>query len=192
MFQPWKGREYDSTRLLILGESTYSWLEADERRHPSPQHSIETVRWAIDNFPNCGRFFAMVSRALANEENPTKDRLQYVWDRVAFTNYVSVTVSVTVEDGPRTRPTPVMWADAKRDFLPEVSKLAPKRVIVLGTTMWGEMPEADIYITDDVQGYRLGDGEIMMCCAVNHPAGGLSWRKLASVVHFTYEREFRG
>lgn len=188
MFQPWIGREYDSTRLLILGESAYSWWEADELRHPSPQHSKITVGWAIDKFPNCGRFFAMVSRALADEENPTRDRLQFVWDRAAFTNYVSGTVG----DGSRTRPTPTMWADAKRDFLPEVSKLAPKRVIVLGTTMWGEMPETDIYITDDVQGYRLGGGEIMMCCAVNHPAGGLSWRKLASVIHFTYERELRG
>jgi hypothetical protein len=190
MFQPWIGREYDGTRLLILGESAYSWWEADELQHPSPQYSIESVKWAIVNFPNCGRFFSMVSRALANEENPTKDSLQFVWDRAAFTNYVSVTVG----DGSRTRPTPAMWADAKRDFLPQISKLLsprPRRMIVLGTTMWAMMPDADIYITDEVQGYRLDDGEMMMCCAVNHPAGGLSWRKLASVIHFTYEREFR-
>jgi hypothetical protein len=84
-----------------------------------------------------------------------------------------------------------MWNDAKSDFLPAISKLKPRRVIVLGTTMWGNMPEAHVYITDDVQGYRIDD-EIMICCAVNHPAGGLSWRKLASVIHFTYERELRG
>ncbi len=129
----------------------------------------------------------MVSRALANEETPTKDRLQFVWDRAAFTNYVSVTVG----DGSRTRPIPAMWADAKRDFPAQVSKLAPRRLIVLGITMWAMMPEADIYITDDVQGYRLNGGEIMMYCAVSHPAGRLSWRKLASVIHFTYEAQFR-
>jgi hypothetical protein len=180
MFKPWIGREFHKTHLLILGESAYSWWQADELRHPPPEHSVNMVRWAIENFPNCGRFFAMVSRALANERDPTSDPLQFVWDRVAFTNYVSVTVG----DGSRTRPTPAMWGDAKRDFLPQVSKLAPKRVIVLGTTMWVQMPETDIYITDEVQGYRFRDDEIMMCSAVSHPAGGLSWRKLASAIHF--------
>jgi hypothetical protein len=130
----------------------------------------------------------MVSRGLANEQNPTRDRLKFVWDRAAFTNYVSLTVG----DGPRTRPKPAMWADAKRDFLPAVSKLAPKGVFALGTKMWGMMPDADIYITDDVQGYRLGGGEIMMCCAMSHPAGGSSWRKLASATHFTYQLELAG
>lgn len=185
MFQPWVGREYDRTRLVILGESAYSWWVGDELRHPSPQHSIESVQWAIENFPNCGRFFGMMARALANAENPKKDHLQFVWDRVAFTNYVSGTIA----DSARTRPTRAMWADARRDFLPQLSKLAPRRVIVLGTTMWAMMPEADIYIADDVQSYRLDSSEIVMCCAVNDPAGGLSWRKLASVIHFTYERE---
>jgi hypothetical protein len=111
-----------------------------------------------------------------------------VWDRVAFTNYVSLTVG----DGPRTRPTPAMWVDAMRDFLPAVSKLAPKRVVVLGTKMSGMMPDADICIIGDVQGYRLGGGEIMICCAMSHPAGGLSWRTLASVVHFAYQLELAG
>ena len=92
MFQPWKGSKYDVTRLLILGESPFSWWEDDELRHPLPQHFIEMFKWAIDSFPDCGRFFAMVSRGLANEENPSKERLKFVWDRAAFTNYVSGTV----------------------------------------------------------------------------------------------------
>jgi hypothetical protein len=35
MFEPWKGSKYENTRLLILGESAYSWWEADELQHPS-------------------------------------------------------------------------------------------------------------------------------------------------------------
>jgi hypothetical protein len=89
-----------------------------------------------------------------------------------------------------------MWAAAQQDFLPQVSRFwghpKPRRVIVIGTTMWTHMPTTDIFISDDVQGYRLDDGEIMMCCAVSHPAGGLSWRKLASVIYFTYEQELSG
>jgi hypothetical protein len=54
--------------------------------------------------------------------------------------------------------------------------------------MWSNMPDTDIFITDDVQGYHVG-GDVMMCWATNHPSGGLSWRQLAAVIHFTYERE---
>jgi hypothetical protein len=108
MFEPGKKPEYKKTRLLILGESAYSWWEDDELQHPSLQHSSETVQWAINAFPSCGRFFAMISRALANDETPTKARLQAVWNCVAFTNYVSTTVG----EGPPRPPTREMWAAA--------------------------------------------------------------------------------
>jgi hypothetical protein len=113
----------------------------------------------------------MASRALANEESPTRDRLRSVWNRVAFTNYISDTVG----DGAGTRPTPAMWEAAKQEFLPQLSKLHPnpKRLIVLGKDMWNAMPDTEIHITDDVQGYRLGD-HVIICCALFHPARGLA------------------
>ena len=192
MFQPWIGSKYGKTRLLILGESAYSWFEDNEWQHPPLDHAIGSVGWAINNFPASGRFFAMVSRALANEESPTKDRLEAVWARVAFTNYISMTVGC----GPRVRPTTEMWEEAKDSFLSDLTDQKkfpeyPRRVVVLGKTMWGKMPESHIYITDEVQGYRLA-GDVVMCQAMDHPAGGLSWRKLASVLYFTYEQELKG
>ncbi|HEV2303860.1 MAG TPA: hypothetical protein VGR91_20030 [Stellaceae bacterium] len=190
MFKPWIGQEYDTTRLLLLGESAYSWWEADEQRHPSPEHSIDMVEWAVDNFPHCGRFFAMLCRALANQQEPNKERLRSVWDRVGFTNYVSTTVL----EGTRARPSPAQWREANKSFLPDLSeffKVLPRRIIVLGKTMWGNMPDdTEVYPADDVQGYRVADN-IVMCHAVDHPAGGLSWRRLAGVIHFTYQRELR-
>ena len=51
--------------------------------------------------------------------------------------------------------------------------------------MWARMPDSHIDITDDVQAYIV-DGKTIMCRAVNHPAGGLSWRELASVIQFVY------
>jgi hypothetical protein len=108
MFHPWIGPKYDVTRLLLLGESAYSWWEDDEERHPSTEHSKESVQSSIEKFPQCGRFFAMLSRALANEQNPDSDRLRYVWNHVAFTNYVSTTVG----NGSRVRPTAKMWDDS--------------------------------------------------------------------------------
>jgi hypothetical protein len=186
MFKPWKGSEFDKTGLLILGESAYSWWEGDELHHPTTEHVTESVCWAISNFKESSRFFRMVSRALANEQDPTESRLNSVWNRVAFTNYVTTSVG----EGARTRPSPIMWAEAKNNFLGDISKISPKRIIVLGRTLWTKMPDTDVFVTDDVQGYSLS-GDIVMCQAVDHPAGGLSWQKLASVIYFTYEQEFR-
>jgi hypothetical protein len=187
MFQPWIGNEYARTRLLILGESAYSW-EEDELIHPPLTHSLDSVNWAIEEFPNAGRFFNMISKALANEETPSRDRLNQVWNRVAFTNYVSGTVG----EGARIRPSREMWETASRDFRNEIQAIdpLPTRLIVLGQGMWGNMPETEVHITDQVQGYRFGE-HLMMCMAVHHPAGGLSWRELASVLHFTYLTELR-
>jgi hypothetical protein len=188
MFRPWIGQEYAKTRLLILGESAFSWWEDDELRDPTLDHSKVSVESAIDSFPKCPRFFAVVSRALANEETPTRERLLSVWNRVAFTNYVSITVG----EGARTRPSREMWQGAHEEFQTHLSQLKPRpcRLIVLGKGLWEEMPPTDLFVADDLQGYRIGD-EMAMCFVLNHPAGGLSWRKLASVIYFTYERELR-
>jgi hypothetical protein len=66
----------------------------------------------------------------------------------------------------------------------------PKRLIVLGKDLWRKMPSTDRFVSEELQGYRLFD-EMAMCFAVNSPSGGLSWRKLASVIYFTYEEELR-
>ena len=85
-----------------------------------------------------------------------------------------------------------MWATAHKEFLPHLSNLepTPKRVIVLGKRLWSAMPPTDSFVSEDLQGYRVAD-EMVMCLAVNHPAGGLSRRKLASVIYFTYQHELR-
>jgi len=188
MFKPWIGSEYESTRLLILGESAYSWWEGDELRNPSLEHSTEMVKWAVENRLEDNRFFGMVSRALARTQNPNRKCLETLWNRVAFTNYVSQTVG----EGARNPPTPAMWEAAKREFLPGLSRLfdpIPRRVLVLGKTLWDKMPEnTDVFLTDDVQGYQIGN-QLVLCWATYHPAGGLSWRQLAAVIHFTYGQE---
>ena len=131
----------------------------------------------------------MVSRGLANDRDPSEERLKYVWDRVAFTNYIAKSVG----GGARISPTPKMWEDAKRDFPALLASFnpSPRRIIVLGTTMWDNMPPADIVFSDEVQGYRIANGEVAVCWALNHPSHGLSWRQLSAAIHFTYERELQ-
>jgi len=184
MYKPWIGPNYPETQLLILGESAYPWAENGKSVCPSPEHSTECAIWASCDFERCrtsNRFLTAVSRALANEESPTTDQLRAAWDRIAFTNFVSETVGEYLA-----RPTPAMWAAAKRVFLPQLSEFfgsrpKPRRIIVIGKGIWKSMPDADIQIDAGVKGYRLAD-HIVMCFALPHTRAGLSWRQLANVV----------
>lgn len=180
----WRGQQYDAFRLLLLGESAYSWIENGEMRHPSPRHAIELVEWVINDFP-ANSFMNTLTRGLAAEEWPSKTKIESAWARAAFTNYIEETVGM----GPRVRPTPAAWKMAKESFPGLLNSVRPKNIIVLGKTMWREMPDADIWLTDDVQGYRLLDGKVAMCWALNHPSAGLSWSRLAAVIKFACERE---
>lgn len=177
-WKPWIGRRFAELRLLLLGESAYSWLENGEVVHPSAEHSIGLVEELLAGKPV--KFMRTLSRGLTGEENPDAQRLQHVWDCVAFTNYVPGSVG----EGAAIRPAPHMWDSATNLFPSLLAQLEPRRIIVLGKTMWSKMPPSDIYFTDDVQGYRLPSGRMAMCWAVDHPRG-LSWRNLAAVIQFS-------
>ncbi len=187
-FQPWKGQHYNETGLLLLGESAYSWRENGELRHPTLKHPTKMVKMVLDDPRNADDmpFMKKLSRGLSGEKEPSRNRLHYVWHRIAFTNYVGGTVG----EGSRKRPTSDMWETAERAFHPDIlNKLRPRRIIVLGKDMWSQMPETDEYMTDDVQGYTLDDGSVAVCFALNHPARGLSWTQLADTIHFALGRE---
>ena len=186
-FQPWVGKHYhyDENRLLMLGESAYAWWdENNQRRDPTPDLPTEMVKEVLDDFRSADdmRFMKMLSRGLAGAEEPSKERLYHVWHRVAFTNYIGGTTG----EAPRERPTRDMWEAAKQAFHPDIlNKLRPRRIIVIGKTMWSKMPKEDVYMTDDVQGYSLDDNSVAVCWALPHTSAGLSWTRLAEIIHFT-------
>ena len=188
MFKPWIGPKYATTRLLLLGESAYSWKTNGKIKHPPPEHCKEQVDRVVDDFRGCcssSGFMPKLSRALTNKREPTREELRFAWDRVAFANYVPCTVGL----GPRTRPTEEMWATASKRFPELLKEVQPKRIIVLGKTMWNNMPDSHIYVSTIVQGYHMASGEISMCWALAHPSRGLSWQELADVIHFAYQQE---
>ncbi len=184
MSQTWIGEHYGQTRLLLQGESTYSWMENEDIIHPSPRHSIELVEEVIKEFPS-NPFMTKLTRALASKEAPNEDERAQSWSEAAFTNYVQTTVGI----GSRIRPTSEMWLDAANSFPNLLESLKPRNIIVLGKDMWRNMPQTSIWLTDDVQGYRLSNNEITMCWAVNHPSAGLSWRRLADLIKFIQIRK---
>lgn len=184
--EPWIGNAYAHTGLLLLGESAYSWEEEGVVRHPSPYHATELVEWVKAGFSDANRFMRLLSRALSGTYEPSPEQLSTAWDRVAFTNYVPGTVGF----GPRLRPSGKMWEAAERRFLNDLlPSLQPRRIIVLGRTMWGRMPERSSVINEDVQSYRNLDGTAAICWAVSHPSRGLSWSSLAAIVQFACNRE---
>jgi hypothetical protein len=154
--------------------------------HPDVNHSSSKVREAIEEFPNAGRFFNMLTRGIAGKQDPSPEEVDFAWNRVAFTNYVDGTVG----DGSRERPTSEMWEEAKSSFFDGIRRVKPRpnRIIVLGLHMWGKMPDSTVHYSDTVQEYDV-DGDAIVCLAVSHPAGRLSWGPLAGVIHFTY-RDF--
>lgn len=179
MAEYWCGSRYKERRLFLLGESAYSWLEENDVVHPSARHAIELVEEVLES-RSVVPFMTKLTRALTCRETPAKNEIEAAWEKVAFTNYVPGTVG----QGARVRPTLEMWKSASDLWRPLLETLKPTTVIVLGKIMWSLMPDPDIWLTDDVQGYRQGDGSVAMCWAVNHPSAGLSWRRLAQLIAF--------
>lgn len=182
----WRGPQYDERRLLLLGESAYSWMDDEGvETHPTPQHAYELVKRVFKN--DRGRFMNMLTRGLAGVREPSPSEVHRAWSGVAFFNYIIGTVG----QGPHVRPSQEQWNEAALALPGRLASLAPAplNVVVLGKTMWGKMPEADYWLTDDVQGYRLPGGECCVCWAVRHPSRGLSWQRLAQVLAFAERRE---
>ncbi|MDP9412902.1 MAG: hypothetical protein M3Q08_02170 [Pseudomonadota bacterium] len=190
MFKPWTGSNFHETRLLILGESAYSWREEGELCHPSENHSIDLVETTIDEL-NSVPLMAKITRALAAEESPSKERRQFVWDRVAFTNFVQESVG----EGAGTRPRKAMWREAAKSLVVLLNDLKPRRMIALGKTMYEyHLPEdGDIYLTDNVHAYQLNNGQVCLYTGIIHPSapGWMGWKALADVIHFAVGDKLR-
>lgn len=92
-WNPYKGEYYHKTRLLLLGESAYSWRDKrNDLQHPSLNLPTELVTDQINYFPSYARFMPCLTRALAGEKWPCREWRCYGWNLVAFTNYVNGTV----------------------------------------------------------------------------------------------------
>jgi hypothetical protein len=185
--KPYKGSHFALTRLLLLGESAYSWTEKGETVHPSAHHPRDSVDWITSDFYGKGlRFLRTLSRGITNEEHPKPDQLKAAWDRVAFANYVPGTIG---EFG--SRPRKEHWDRARSEFPALLECVKPLRMIVLGRTMWRKLsPCADVGEGLDAYAgksfatyaFKLSSGELCWCQPVSHPRAGLSWRTLAALI----------
>jgi hypothetical protein len=126
---PWCGPNYTTatTRLLLLGKSHYDVKPSDD----SPEFTRQLIRCIRDGEakePFFTKAAALVGAATDPPFQPTSD----FWDRIAFSNYVPVTVG----DGVHDAPTPAMWQRARVRLLELLETLAPTHVLSLGKEQW--------------------------------------------------------
>lgn len=138
-FLPWIGERYaigcwSRKRLLVLGESHYQWDESisiDDR----PTLTLECIEEQISG---AGRlaFWTHIAVTFLNRL-PTIEEKHTFWHSVAFYNYVQFGVGA----GPRVRPTEQMWRQSEAAFAEVFESQKPDVIIVLGYTLWNNLPE---------------------------------------------------
>lgn len=170
IYRPFCGAAFPQTRLLLVSESAFSWYDevTGELMHPNEQHpriEIEHIIENFDTFPDS--FLRRLTMALAGMARPSKSERQLAWDQCAYTIYVQGSVG----DAARQRPIAEMFEASKQPFLHLLNELQPKRVVVVGLEAWKNMPNCEVFLTRDVQAYRLNTGDLVWCMALGHTAG---------------------
>jgi len=193
-FKPIIGRKYDTTRVLILSESAYSWIEDGRVVEPPPLHPKESlICWGIDHFGARGYFTAM-GKALCGTKTPSRNELEQAWDEYAYTIFIQGSVGL----GWKSRPTEKQWQEAKLTFISLIEEIRPRplKVIVTGKTMWNHMPDrTGPHIRDDIQAYKQSDGTLLWCLAVPHPSSrkkglGFQWELVGENIRKFRSTEF--
>lgn len=184
MWEPWRGSEYKAGGVLILGESCYDWEDREGGwLTPEPDHPSVLVRTALKTPLKNSRLMVTLTRAITRTWVPTPETSAAGWNRVAFTNYIPTTVG----EGAAAVKTNAMWRQAETEWPALLRLLEPGVVIVLGLSMWGEMPTTQVIVGDLVQGCQLENGRVAMCHAHKHASRGPGWEYYADVIEKALE-----
>ena len=179
-YKCWKGKEYNNSKLLILSESAYSWLDEGRVVEPSPTHPKKSLLHWIEHLPK-QRYFTGMSRALCGTKTPTLKETKQAWNECAYTIFVQKTVGI----GAGKRPTREQFREAGSHFLRLIENIRPSKVIVTGKDMWNHMPETSVWRGDNLKAYRLSTGNLVWCLALPHPSNrreGFKWEKISESI----------
>jgi len=175
-YQPWQGPLFDSDdkRVLVLGESFYHGEAGDP---PSNINQIGPYKAANRKFEkdertSWARHFHKTQDLFSSW--PCSDPKEF-WGRVAYYNYIPQSVGKT-PGGKRTKD---MWSSGIEPFKAVLMYLKPKRVLVLGFDLWGNMMNAPIVKKAENGAFRFLDektGPVLR--VVGHPASRGFYTKL--------------
>jgi hypothetical protein len=181
-FLPWLGSRYETgfrgRRLLVLGESHY-WSDYQPM---TPESTRDCVRDVIKRADWVNNFWKFLEQAHLNvERHEMAASGDEFWNAIAFYNFVQVSVG----EGPRQAPSWDNFVAAREPFAAVIAALKPERIYVCGKRLWGSMDDTpeDLFLHDDLQGYRLPSGKVAWCLARVHPSSGrYSWRRVHQVI----------
>jgi hypothetical protein len=185
-YSPWKGTRYGKTRLLLVSESAYSWMDGKRLRRPPREHPVNSVKYAIEDCEDLAKYFRQVTRAICGREMPSRREREDAWAEYAYWIFIPGTVG----KGAGGRRTERMWKAGERDFWKLIEKLkpTPTKVVITSLTAWRKMRDSDVHLTDTLQAYRVGrSGNLMWCLAVPHPSSrkrgkGFRWSEIAEQI----------
>jgi hypothetical protein len=188
-YEPWIGKDYERFRVLIMSESAYDWLGDDgEINTPQRSHAKAGIPWHIANFGQ-NQYFKSLNRALCGKLTPSAEEMEGAWDGLAYTIFVQESVG----RGAGKRPKSHQWQDAGPHFLALLENIRPLKVMVTGKDMWEMMPDTALRLLDELQAYRLLNGELVWCLALPHPAnrrGGFKWETIWESIRLFRETSF--
>lgn len=141
-FVPFVGRNYEAgiegCRVLILGESHYA--PKAETKVVDRGLTRVTFNECEDETSNRAwrTFFRRCDQLLTRNTMPMNAEAADAWSHASFANYIPELVGTAA----RQRPTAEHWEQAKRAFPMLLSILKPDAILVLGSQLWDNLPDA--------------------------------------------------
>lgn len=178
----WVGKHYaegwDGIRVLVLGESSYGTV-ATPPRVLIEHYLASSARW----HNTYTRFLKILT---GQTVAPDREQRKNLWDRLAFTNYLTSAAGSKAGD----RPSKTQWGDSLPNFVRFLGWLnpTPTVVIVWGMSLWNAL-EHDRGCKQCVQwNHQEGTGYIhwphgqpIPAVGIAHPAypasSNAKWRK---------------
>ncbi len=187
---PWLGKHYEQPKhlihkTLILGESNFTKLGKFNRElvQACVKNDISTDPLEEKDTNGFCRFSTKLRRIIFGSD--TAICPEDFWQDVAFYNFVQVRVG----DRSRIRPTEEMWRESVPVFNEIVSRLIPRRILVLGKANWFNLLAHVEHEKIDKYKAMLTVGKHSVLAGyVNHPSSSLSystWQPIAKEVLFS-------
>jgi hypothetical protein len=172
---PWYGPAYHDARqrLLLLGKAHYGVQPSED----SPEFTLELVRKVRDGHVR-EPFFTKTAALVAAASEPPFQFTSEFWNRIAFFNYVPVTVGSCVHDAP----TPAMWRRGKSRLVELLEALKPTHVLSLGIEQWNHIRTLGSLKSEPVRHTKAGpihvwrsDAMTMLATPIAHPTASFGF-----------------
>ena len=188
-FVPWIGNFYGNSeffgqkRILVLGVSHYEWCKACRNAKRGQDLTCRCVAEVLFSEPS--QHWLKIQYALTGEKANDAESRKRFWHSVAYYNYIPEIVGYWDKENQDRSPAPTaeMWDEAEKFFLKVISQIKPDLVVVLGYTLWDELPLEDKLLSTLIAGDKqlercsysnsIGSEKPVVACRVRNTAAGL-------------------